>query len=93
MKRTLKNIVYHELIGLNVTVLSHSDKGLVGRRGIIVDETVNTLKILDQRGREITVPKLYGVFRIMLPEKSYADIDGSVIVGRPEDRLKKIKKS
>ncbi|MEM1693117.1 MAG: ribonuclease P protein subunit, partial [Ignisphaera sp.] len=45
MKHTLKNIIYHELIGLNILVLSHSDKSLIGRKGTIVDETMYTLKI------------------------------------------------
>ncbi len=92
MRRTLKNILYHELIGLNIIVLSHSDRGLIGRRGVIIDESANTLKILDENVREITIPKLYGIFRIILPGNSYIDVDGSTIVGRPEDRLKKIKK-
>lgn len=92
MKRTAKNIVHHELIGLDLIVLSHSDRGLIGRRGIVVDESMNTLKILDQNRREITIPKLYGVFRIVLSEKDYVDVDGSMIVGRPEDRLKRIRK-
>lgn len=92
MKRTIKNIIYHELIGLNIIILSHSDRGLIGRRGIIIDESANTLKILDENGREVIVPKLYGVFRIMIPEDSHIDIDGSIIIGRPEDRLKKIKR-
>lgn len=93
MKRTPKNIIYHELIGLNILVLSHSDKSLVGRKGMIVDETMNTLKILNSDGKEVTVPKLYGMFRVLLPNNIHVDIDGSMIIGRPEDRLKKIKKT
>lgn len=91
MRRTLKNIVYHELIGLNIIVLSHSDKSLIGRKGTIVDETMYTLKIREDDGREIIVPKLYGVFRIAIPDNGYVDIDGSIIIGRPEDRLKRLK--
>ena len=90
MKHSAENIVYHELIGLEVTVILHSDPTLIGLRGIVVDETKYILKIRT-RERDKRVPKLYGVFRFRLPSGLEVDVDGSLIVGRPEDRVKRVK--
>ena len=90
MKHSAENIVYHELIGLEVTVILHSDPTLIGLRGIVIDETKHTLKIRTREGDK-RVPKLYGVFRFRLPSGLEVDVDGSLIVGRPEDRVKRVK--
>ncbi|HIP56893.1 MAG TPA: ribonuclease P protein subunit [Ignisphaera aggregans] len=90
MKHSAENIVYHELIGLEVTVILHSDPTLVGLRGIVIDETRYTLKIRTREGDK-RIPKLYGVFRFRLPSGLEVDVDGSLIVGRPEDRVKRVK--
>jgi len=90
MKHNAKNIVYHELIGLKVTVVLHSDPTLIGLQGIIIDETKYTLKIRTEEGDK-RIPKLYGVFRFRLPNDLEVDVDGSLIVGRPEDRVKRVK--
>ncbi|MEM0026849.1 MAG: ribonuclease P protein subunit [Ignisphaera sp.] len=92
MHRTDKNIAYHELIGLQVEVISHIDPSLIGVKGVIIDETMNTLRIADANHRKIvTVMKNGGIFVFTIPENgAKAYIDGSQIVGRPEDRLKKL---
>ena len=90
MKHSAKNVVYHELIGLKVAVILHSDPTLIGLRGTVIDETKYTLKIRTEEGDKC-VPKLYGVFRFQLPNGLEVDVDGSLIVGRPEDRVKRIK--
>jgi len=93
MERNRHNILFHELIGLDVTILSHSDPHLIGVSGRIVDETMNTLRILLNNGRILTVFKRYGLFEITLPGNTKVVIDGSQIFGRPEDRLKRLKSS
>lgn len=92
MRRTDKNIVYHELIGLQVEVMSHLNPSLIGVKGVVVDETMNTLRIADVNRRKIvTVMKSGGIFAFTIPESgTKVYIDGSQIVGRPEDRLKKL---
>lgn len=92
MRRTVRNLPYHELIGLEVTVVSHSDPSLIGVRGKIVDEGANTLRVAVKGGTKvITVLKRYGAFELVLPESGKKVIlDGTEIVGRPEDRLKRI---
>ncbi len=92
MKHRPDNVLYHELIGLEIEVVTHSDPTLVGLRGKIVDETMYTLRVLDKvKGRLRIVPKLYGVFRLRLPDGVVVEVDGSLIVGRPEDRLKRLR--
>ena len=90
MKRKPQNIIFHELIGLRVEVVSHSDPSLIGIKGTIVDETRNTLIIKTPRGERKRILKLYGVFKLYLDDGVEVVIDGSSILGRPEERLKRI---
>ncbi|MEM1644293.1 MAG: ribonuclease P protein subunit [Ignisphaera sp.] len=91
MLLTKKFILYHELIGLKVRILSHSDPTLIGKSGIVIDETLNTLVILDgSKNRKIRVSKYYGVFEFELPSKERVIVDGVLLHGRPEDRLKRM---
>ncbi|NPA97337.1 MAG: ribonuclease P protein subunit [Crenarchaeota archaeon] len=90
MRHSPKNLKYHELIGLKVRIVSHSDPTLVGLEGIIVDETRSTL-LIDCGGRRKRVLKLYGIFEFTLPNGKRVSLDGSEILGRPEDRLKRVK--
>jgi ribonuclease P protein subunit POP4 len=82
MKRA--EIVRAELIGLEVTVLSAPYSGIAGR---VVDETKNTF-VIESAGSEKTVPKPGNVFRFVT-EEGTADLNGSDILFRPEDRIKK----
>lgn len=86
-------VIFHELIGLKIKVLAHSDPTLVNRAGLVVDETMNTLVLLDESTRRrIVVPKLYGIFELKLPSNEYIIVDGTLIHGRPEDRLKRMQR-
>jgi len=90
VRHSPKNLRYHELIGLKVRILAHSDPTLVGIEGVVVDETRNTL-VIESSGRRKRVLKLYGVFEFELPNGRRVWLDGSEILGRPEDRLKRVK--
>ena len=87
MKGKVDRIVMDELIGLDVEVIKSSRRELIGLKGVIVDETLNTLKI-EAGGREILVPKAVCIFRLKTKGGS-ADVDGRDILFRPEDRIKK----
>ena len=84
---TPQNILRHELIGLNVKVNEATDPTLKGIRGIVVDETKNTLEILAAT-RTIAVPKKIATFRFKLPSGTLVDVVGSRLVASPENRLK-----
>lgn len=86
MKHRKKDIKRHELIGLPVLITKSSNPTLIGVEGEVVDETRNTLKIRTKSGvkqvlKDICTFDLDGV-----------QIEGGDILGRPENRLKKVKK-
>jgi ribonuclease P protein subunit POP4 len=89
MAITPQNLVRHELCGLEVRIKSSTDPTLKGVKGRVVDETYNTLRIETKDGREKIVPKRNCVFVFTLPDKSRVEVEGWVLVGRPEDRIKK----
>jgi ribonuclease P protein subunit POP4 len=84
------NAARHELIGLEVEIASSPDPSYRGARGRVIDETRNTLVVsrIDS-GRAIRVPKDGARFRFALPDGKNAEIDGSSIAFRPEDRVKR----
>ncbi|MBP2044903.1 ribonuclease P protein component 1 [Methanobacterium aggregans] len=86
---TPQNIFQHEFIGLHVEVKESSHEGFIGINGKVVDETRNTITVETDDGVEKLVPKKASTFRFKLPEGAMVEIDGSVIVARPEDRIKK----
>ena len=82
------SIVRRELIGLNAEVVRSSNPACVGISGRVVDETRNILFIMHQNKKKAIV-KDTAVFHFTFPDGTIAEIDGKVIVGRPEDRIKK----
>lgn len=89
MRITPWNILRHELIGLEAEVIDSPNKCLVGIKGLILDETRNTLLLGEPGGSKKRVLKHLAVFRIKLPDGTVVRVDGRVLVGAPEDRLKK----
>ena len=90
MKIQPADIVRSELIGLEAEVTQASNESLIGLRGLIIDETKNTLSI-EREGVEKKVIKSQVMLNILFDGQTF-QIDGKVLVGRPEDRLKKIRR-
>jgi len=82
------SVVQYEFIGLETTVVKSSNPDVVGISGKVVDETRNTLTILQDNTEKVIV-KDASVFEFVLPDKTVVEIDGKIIMGRPEDRLKR----
>jgi ribonuclease P protein subunit POP4 len=82
------DIINGEFIGTEgmITESRHSD--YVGISGRVVDESKNTFTIL-QAGKRKNVVKDAAVFRFRFSDGAIVEIDGKLLVGRPEDRLKK----
>jgi len=80
------NLRKHEFIGLGVSVVRATDPSLVGVKGRVVDESRNML-IIESGGREKSVPKTGS--RFWFEVEGGVEIDGSEILYRPEDRIKK----
>ncbi|NHV11787.1 MAG: ribonuclease P protein subunit [Candidatus Verstraetearchaeota archaeon] len=88
---TAKNIIAHELIGLKVKVSECSNKSCIGIGGMVVDETMKTIKVKDEKdGRMKVIPKSNTKFIFETEVGELVEVDGNVIIARPEDRLKKI---
>ena len=81
-----RNILRHELIGLDVSVEEASNPLHRGMSGLIVDETRNTL-IIRTRCGDRRIPKPYSRFRVILPDGIRVIIDGSALVSSPERRI------
>jgi len=79
----------HELIGLETRVIRSSNQSQIGIRGKVLDETQKTLTIL-QGNKEKRIVKETSTFLFTLPNKTVVEVDGKVLIGRPEDRVKKI---
>ena len=88
MAITPQNLVRHELISLPVKIVKSTDPAQEKIKGIVVDETYNTLKIETKKGEKV-IPKKNTVFIFTLPNALKVQVDGSLLVSRPEDRIKK----
>ncbi|HMK54118.1 MAG TPA: ribonuclease P protein component 1 [Methanobacteriaceae archaeon] len=86
---TPQNIMRHELVGLIVKITESSHQGFTGLEGKVVNETKNTLTLEDGKGMEKIIPKNTATFNFKLPDGSTVEIEGKIIVSRPEDRIKK----
>ena len=82
------SLVQHEFIGLEVKVVKSKNPTLVGISGRVVDETRNTFTILKNDNKKVVV-KDTSVFHFVLMNGTVVEIDGKVVMGRPEDRIKK----
>lgn len=80
----LRNVVKYELIGLTIEIVNSKNKSLIGLKRKIIDETKNTF-ILDSGER---ILKKICIFNIKI-NKKIIQINGKLLVGRPEDRIKK----
>ena len=88
MKIAPENIVRHELTGLATHVVESKDPNLVCRKGIILGESKEMIH-LDTKNGTVSVPKKVCVFDITLPNGAVVRVEGNVLHGRPEDRMKK----
>ena len=82
------DVIRYEFIGTEAEVSKSAHPGYVGISGKIIDETRNTLTILHEGKRKIVV-KDSAVFHFKFSDGTIVEIDGKILVGRPEDRLKK----
>lgn len=82
------SIVQYEFIGLEATVVKSLNPATVGITGEVVDETRSTFTI-SYDGEKKVVIKDIAVFDFVLNDGTVVEIDGKVVMGRPEDRLKR----
>ncbi|MBS7614251.1 ribonuclease P protein component 1 [Candidatus Bathyarchaeota archaeon] len=83
-----ESFIQHELIGLETKVVRSSNRSQIGIRGKVLDETQKTLTVL-HGNKEKRIIKETSTFLFTLPDKTVIEVDGKVLIGRPEDRVKK----
>ena len=82
------DIIRFEFIGTEAKIVRSSSRGYVGIKGRVIDETRNTFTILQGNERKKIVKEV-STFQFKFPDGTVVEIDGALLVGRPEDRLKK----
>lgn len=92
-KKELRQYVWKylstSLYNLKVKILFSRDRELVNLEGTIIDETSKML-ILETSSKIVSIPKKDNIFLIELPNGNKFRVDGHVLMGRPEQRLKKL---
>jgi len=88
MTVTPMNLIQHELVGLKTHVVASRDLGQVCKSGTVVAESREMIHLNTSAG-VIQLPKSICVFDMRLPDGTVVRVDGHVLKGRPEDRLKK----
>lgn len=87
MPITPHNIARHELIGLECAVLKSGNMKQEGIRGTVADETRNTIAIMKNE-KIAKVAKAGAEFAFTLPSGKRVKVEGSLLVARPENRIK-----
>jgi len=82
------DIISYEFIGTEAKVAKSRHHDYVGLSGKIIDETRNTFTILHE-GKKKMILKESAVFHFKFSDGTIVEIDGKLLVARPEDRLKK----
>jgi ribonuclease P protein subunit POP4 len=82
------DIIRHEFIGTEGKIAKSPHADYVGIHGEVIGETKNTFTIL-HNGKAKNVIKNSAVFSFKFSDGTIVEIDGKLLVGRSEDRLKK----
>ena len=82
------DIIRYEFIGSHALVAKSLHEDYVGISGKVVGETRNAFTLLDE-GKAKSIIKEFSVLNFTFHDGTVVDVDGKLLVGRPEDRLKK----
>ncbi|MEM2080931.1 MAG: ribonuclease P protein component 1 [Candidatus Bathyarchaeia archaeon] len=86
--RVTSDIIRHEFIGAEGKIAKSPHVDYTGLCGKVIGETKNTFTLLHE-GKPRRVIKNMAVFHFKFADGTVVEIDGRLLVGRPEDRLKK----
>jgi ribonuclease P protein subunit POP4 len=82
----------NDLIGLEIEVKKSFQRNQQGLRGVVVDETLNTLSVRTPAGKELKLQKKLLTSLVIVrsdEEGGPFEVNGEDLVTRPEDRMKK----
>ena len=90
--RALENILFHEWIGLKIKISESSQTSLKNISGKIIFETKNMLIVRTLNNGIKKIPKKIILQSILYLPSTVCFIKGNQLIGRPEDRVLKIKR-
>ena len=82
------DITRHEFIGTEVKVAGNNQSTFLGNFERIIDETRKTFTVSHQ-GKKRMVIKDSNIFHFRFSNGAIVEIEGKLLTGKPEDRLKK----
>ena len=82
------DIIRYEFIGAEGNVAQSPHEDYVGVGGQVIGETKNTFTFRSE-GKAKSIVKESAVFNFKFNDGTIVQINGKLLVGRPEDRLKK----
>jgi ribonuclease P protein subunit POP4 len=82
------DIIREEFVGVNSSISESPHSNYLGIRGKVLGETRNTF-VIQQKGKSKRVTKDQAVFQFQFTDGTVVEIDGKLLVGKPEDRVKK----
>ena len=82
------DVIRSEFIGTESRIVGSPHPDYLGISGKVINETKNTFTILDA-GKAKNIIKDSAIFNFKFSDDTVVEIDGKLLVGRPEDRLKK----
>ena len=82
------DIIREEFIGTNAQITSSPHSDYKNLKGQVIGETRNTFTI-NQSGQTKQMVKDQAIFQFQFSDGTVVEIDGKLLMGKPEDRLKK----
>ncbi len=82
----VKNLLRNSLIGYNIKVITHTDPGLIGLAGKVVDETRNMLVL--ETDKTVKIQKLGSRYQLVIDDVKIT-ISGRLIQHLPKRRRRK----
>lgn len=86
--KVTSDIIRHEFIGTEGKIAKSSHADYLGIHGKVINETKNTFTIMHE-GKAKQIIKNSAVFNFKFSDGTIVQIDGKLLTGRPEGRLKK----
>lgn len=85
------DIIRYEFIGLQGLVAQSQHEDYLGIGGTVISETKNTFTF-QHKDKKQSVIKKSAIFNFKFDDDATVQIDGKLLIGRPEDRLKRTMK-
>ena len=82
------DIIRYEFIGTQARIAQSTHLGYIGLAGPVIAESKNTLTLI-HKGQPKSVIKDLVTFDFSFDDGTTVEVDGKLLVGRSEDRLKK----